>query len=99
MVTAEHGDGLMNKNDLSNAVYEVHGGMSRADAQKTVDTIFGIIKERLVQGEKVLLSGFGCFRVVHRRDRKGVNPQTGEPIVIAGRKAVVFKPSGQIKSV
>ena len=89
----------MNKSDLSDAVYEVHGGMSRTDAQKTVDLIFGIIKERLTRGEKVLLSGFGCFRIVHRRDRKGVNPQTGEPMLIPGRKAVVFRPSGQIKSV
>ena len=88
----------MNKNNLSKAVHDIHGGMSYADALKTVDLIFDIIKRRLISGEKVLISGFGCFRVVTRKDRKGVNPQTGDAIVIRGRKAVVFKPSKYLKS-
>ncbi len=89
----------MNKNDLSKAVYDVHGGISYAEAQKIVDMIFSIIKRRLSQGEKVLISGFGCFRVVARKDRKGVNPQTGNALIIPGRKAVKFKPSKYLKSV
>ena len=83
----------MNKDDLSKAVYQAHGGMSFADAQKTVDTILETIKQRLTRGERVLLSGFGCFRVVNRKERKGVNPHTGDPIVIAGRKAITFRAS------
>ena len=89
----------MNKNDLSKAVYDAHGGMSQADAQKVVDLMLDIIKRKLIGGEKVLISGFGCFRTVRRRDRKGVNPQTGSPIVIRGRNAVTFKPSKYLKSV
>jgi nucleoid DNA-binding protein len=92
------GMGSLNKNDLSKAVYEVHGGLSFAEAQKTVEAIFEIIKDRLVRGEKVLISRFGCFRVVERRARKGADPQTGKPIIIAGRKAVSFKPSKLLKS-
>lgn len=88
----------MNKNDLSKAVYQVHGGLSFAEAQKTVEAIFDIIKDRLIRGEKVLISGFGCFRVVKRRARKGADPQTGQPIIIAGRKAVSFRPSKHLKS-
>jgi nucleoid DNA-binding protein len=83
----------VNKDDLSKAVYNAHGGISYADAQKIVDSILGIIKERLTRGEKVLLSGFGSFRVVERKERRGVNPLTGEPIIIHGRKAITFKPS------
>ncbi len=89
----------MNKDDLSKAVYEAHGGMAFADAQKIVAAILDTIKSHLVRGEKVLLSGFGCFRVVVRRDRKGINPKTGAPIIIQGRKAVRFKPSKYMKSV
>ncbi len=88
----------MNKNDLSKAVHDTHGGMSFADALKVVDLILDIIKERLVRGEKVVISGFGCFRTVTRKDRKGVNPQTGESITIPGRKAVTFRPSKYLKS-
>ena len=89
----------MNKNDLSKAIYDAHGGMSYADAQKIVDLILDTIKARLTGGEKVLLSGFGCFRVVLRKDRKGINPKTGETIIIPGRKAIRFKPSRYLKSV
>jgi nucleoid DNA-binding protein len=89
----------VNKSDLSKAVYDAHGGMSYADAQKIVDLILDTIKARLTRGEKVLLSGFGCFRVVSRKDRKGINPKTGESIIIPGRKAIRFKPSRYLKSV
>ena len=89
----------VNKNGLSKAVHDVHGGMSYADASKIVDLIFDIIKQRLVRGEKVVISGFGCFRIVVRKDRKGVNPQTGESIIIRGRRAVTFKPSKYLKSI
>ena len=88
----------MNKNDLSKAIHDIHGGMSYADALKIVDRILDIIKQRLVLGEKVVISGFGCFRVVTRKDRKGINPQTGDSIIIRGRKAVSFRPSKYLKS-
>ncbi len=88
----------MNKNDLGRAVHDVHGGMSYADAVRIVDLILEIIKRRLVRGEKVVMSGFGCFRTVRRKDRKGVNPRTGEAIVIRGRRAITFKPSKYLKT-
>ncbi len=89
----------MNKSDLAKAIYDTHGGISYADAQRIMDLILEIIKGRLTGGEKVLISGFGCFRVVRRRDRKGINPQTGKAIIIRGKKAIAFKPSKYLKSV
>jgi nucleoid DNA-binding protein len=89
----------MNKNDISKKVYESHGGLSYADCQKTVDLIIDTIKSRLARGEKVLISGFGCFSVMRRKDKKGVNPQTGEPVIIPGRNAVKFKPSKYLKTI
>jgi nucleoid DNA-binding protein len=89
----------VNKNDLSKAIYDVHGGMSFSDAQKLVDLILDTIKKKLAGGEKVLISGFGCFRTVMRKDRKGINPQTGAPIVIPGRRVITFKPSKHLKSI
>ena len=89
----------MNKNDICKKVYETHGGLSYADSQKIVDLILETIKGRLVRGEKVLLTGFGCFSVRKRRDKKGVNPQTGEPVIITGRNAIKFKPSKYLKTV
>jgi nucleoid DNA-binding protein len=89
----------MYKNDISKKVYETHGGLSYADSQKIVDLIIETIKGRLARGEKVLISGFGCFSVMRRKDKKGVNPQTGEPVMIPGRNAVKFKPSKYLKTI
>jgi DNA-binding protein HU-beta len=89
----------MNKNDISKRVYEAHGGISYAEAQKIVDFILETIKQRLTRGEKVLISGFGCFTVMRRKDKKGVNPQTGAPVMIPGRNSVKFKLSKHLKAV
>ncbi len=89
----------MNKNDISKRVYEVHGGISYAEAQKIVDLVLETIKGRLARGEKVLLSGFGCFTVMLRKDKKGVNPQTGKPVIIPGRNSIKFKPSKYLKTI
>ena len=40
---------------------------------------------------KVTLVGFGTFRKVYRKTRKGRNPQTGRAIKIKGRNVVTFK--------
>ena len=89
----------MNKNDISKKVYEAHGGISYAEALKIVDLILETIKGRLARSEKVLISGFGCFTVMRKKDKKGVNPQTGQPVMIAGRNSVKFKPSKYLKTV
>ena len=89
----------MNKNDISKKVYEAHGGISYAEAQKVVDLIIETIKGRLSRGEKVLISGFGCFSVMKRKEKRGVNPQTGKPVLIPGRNSVKFKPSKYLKSI
>jgi nucleoid DNA-binding protein len=89
----------MNKNDISKKVYDAHGGISYAEAQKIVDLILETIKARLARGEKVLISGFGCFTVMRRKDKKGVNPQTGEPVTIPGRNSIKFKPSKYLKKI
>ena len=40
---------------------------------------------------KVTLVGFGTFKKVYRKTRKGRNPQTGKQIKIKGRNVVKFK--------
>jgi DNA-binding protein HU-beta len=89
----------MNKSDISKKVHETHGGLSYVECQKIVDFILDTIKDRLSRGEKVLLSGFGCFNVMRRKTKKGVNPQTGLPVTIQGRNSIKFKPSKYLKSI
>ena len=89
----------MNKNDISKKIYEAHGGLSYVETQKIVNFILETMKDRLSYGEKVLLSGFGCFFVEKRKTKRGVNPRTGEPLIIPERNSVKFKPSKYLKTV
>ena len=56
-----------------------------------VDTILEVMKQTLESGEDVLISGFGKWSVKEKGERRGRNPQTGEPITLAPRKTVRFK--------
>lgn len=68
--------------------------ISKAAAGKAYDSFLGCIKGGLItRGSKVTLVGFGTFKKVYRKTRKGRNPQTGEQIKIKGRNAVTFKAS------
>ena len=89
----------MNKNDISKKIHEAHGGLSYVESRKITNFILEKIKGRLSRGEKVLLSGFGCFYVTLRKTRRGVNPQTGTLVTIPGRNSVKFKPSKYLKTI
>ena len=86
----------MTKADIVERIYE-KVGFSKKEASEVVESIFEIIKARLEQGDKVKISGFGNFVVNHKRPRKGRNPQTGEEIIITGRKVLTFKASQVLK--
>ncbi|HEV8711359.1 MAG TPA: integration host factor subunit alpha [Candidatus Binatia bacterium] len=86
----------MTKADIVERIYE-KVGFSKKEATDVVESIFEIIKGHLAQGEKIKISGFGNFVLNTKRPRKGRNPQTGEEIVISGRRVLSFKPSPVLK--
>ena len=63
-----------------------------------VDALFEIIKETLESGEDVLVSGFGKWAIRAKRERRGRNPQSGEPLMLAPRKVVTFKGSSVLRN-
>ena len=84
------------KADIVERIYE-KVGFSKKEATEVVESIFELVKARLEQGEKVKISGFGNFVVNTKRPRKGRNPQTGDEIIIVGRKVLTFKASQVLK--
>jgi len=69
----------------------------KAEIQRTFESFVEIMKQTLVSGEDIMISGFGKFCVKEKNDRRGRNPQTGESINLDGRRVVTFKCSGKIK--
>ena len=86
----------MTKADIISRIYEKIG-FSKKDATDVVEATFDIIKVCLEKGEKVKISGFGNFVVNTKRPRKCRNPQTGDEIIIVGRKVLTFKASQILK--
>ncbi len=85
----------MNKGDLINEVANVVS--TKKEAQEAVDCIFSSITKSLQTGDPVTLVGFGTFKVVKRKARKGRNPQTGEEIDIKASNAPKFSPGKALK--
>ena len=66
--------------------------ISKAAAGRALESFLdGVTKGLKKRNSRVTLVGFGTFRNVYRKTRKGRNPQTGEKIKIKGRNVVTFK--------
>ena len=87
----------MTKADIIEAVYEKVGGFSKKEAAEIVETVFNVVKETLERGEKIKISGFGNFVLRDKRQRRGRNPQTGQPLTITERRVLNFKASQILK--
>ena len=85
----------MNKGELIDEVAKVVS--TKKEAQIAVDCVLSSITNALKKGEDVTLTGFGTFKVVKRKARKGRNPSTGEAIKIKATKAPKFTPGKALK--
>jgi integration host factor subunit alpha len=87
----------MTKADIARAVHSRIGGLSMKEAAELVELIFETMKETLGRGEKIKISSFGNFVPRDKRERQGRNPQTGESLVLAERRVLVFKESAILR--
>ena len=72
----------MNKKQLVGKISSTLG-QSKADAERTFDSITTIILDALKNDDTVKIAGFGTYKVAKRKARVGRNPRTGESIQIA----------------
>jgi integration host factor subunit alpha len=88
----------MTKADIVENIYE-KVGLSKEESTRIVELVLELIKETLVRGDRIKISGFGNFVVRQKRSRRGRNPQTGEEIEISARRVLTFKSSPILKKV
>lgn len=86
----------MNKQELITEISN-RTGLMKKDAEDAVVAFMNVVKDSLVKGEKVSLTGFGIFDIVERAARTGRNPKDGSTIQIAASKAPKFKPAKTLK--
>lgn len=72
-------------------------GISKAQAEKFLNSFVEVVTDTLVAGDEVNITGFGSFRKVTRSARNGVNPKTGERMQIPASNSVSFKAGKTLK--
>ncbi len=86
----------MNKIELANLLVK-DASITKANALKFLDALIEVISEELKKEGKVTLAGFGTFKTVFKKQKKGRNPKTGVMIIIPEKKAVRFLPGKALK--
>jgi DNA-binding protein HU-beta len=66
-------------------------------ARAALDSFVTICGKEIKSGRPLRVAGLGTFSLRKTKARKGMNPKTGEPIKIAAKKRMAFKPSSIIK--
>ena len=87
----------MTKAEFVKVLKEKAGLATLAQAEAAYDSLFGILKATLGKGDVVSITGFGSFKVVQRKARKGRNPRTGKEMMIPAGKTAKFTPGKALK--
>jgi DNA-binding protein HU-beta len=88
----------MNKSELINELSE-ETTFSKKDVIRVIDSLTRIIGRTLKKGDKVSITGFGCFWLSHRPARKGINPATKQRISLPEVHVPRFKPGKNLREV
>lgn len=86
----------MNKADIISKVQQTIG-VTKADAERAVETFIDSVTEALKNGEEVSVAGLGIFVAKPRPARTGRNPRTGETIRIEATRTPKFRPAKALK--
>ena len=87
----------MTKNDLREKIAQFMP--SKKEATVIVNKLFDEMLTALINGEKVVITGFGSFNLLVTQPKKGRNPKTGDTILIEPKKKIKFKQSKEIFNV
>jgi len=71
--------------------------ITKAAAEKALNSFTGNVTKALKKGDKLTLTGFGTFMVAKRKARSGRNPRTGKEIKIPATKIAKFKPGNKLR--
>lgn len=71
--------------------------LTKKAAKDAVETFLEEVKRALSKGEKVVLSGFGTFKVVSVKDKPVIIPGTKIKKIVKGHRAARFTPGKSLK--
>lgn len=81
----------MIRSELVQALAKENPELRPEEVEGVVDVFFDEIAQRLAEGGRVELRGFGAFSTRDREARTGRNPRTGEAVQVPAKKVPYFK--------
>lgn len=82
--------------DLARIVADRHD-LPRQEAEQFLADMFDLLKSGLTADEQVKIKGLGTFKVQTMQERKSVNVNTGEEIIIDSHERISFTPDASMK--
>lgn len=86
----------MTKNQIIDLV-ATKAHLTKKAAREAVESFLAEVTKALKKGEKIVLSGFGTFKIVKVKDKPVIVPGTGEKRVVKGHRAARFIPGKPLK--
>lgn len=87
----------MIRSELVQRLADENPGLATKDVERIVGCVFEAIAERLAEGGRVELRGFGAFSTRARDARTGRNPRTGEAVAVDAKRVPFFKPGKEMR--
>ena len=81
----------MIRSELVQALAEENPELRPEEVEGVVEVFFDEIAQRLAEGGRVELRGFGAFSTRAREARTGRNPRTGEAVDVPAKRVPYFK--------
>ena len=87
----------MTKSELIERIAQKQTQLAYRDVELAVKTILEHMAERLANGDRIEIRGFGSFSLHYRAPRMGRNPKTGEAVALPGKHVPHFKPGKALR--
>ena len=87
----------MIRSELLQALVADNPDLRPEEVEQVVDLFFDEIAQRLAEGGRVELRGFGTFSSRQRDSRTGRNPRTGNPVDVPAKRVPYFKPGKEMR--
>lgn len=72
-------------------------GLSFNKAKRALEALLRLAKQSLAEGDPLLLSGFGKFKILHKDPRQVRNPKSGDEFMLEARTVVSFKTASTLR--
>ncbi|MBL8656134.1 MAG: integration host factor subunit beta [Altererythrobacter sp.] len=89
----------MIRSELLSALARDNPDLRAEDVEQVVDIFFDEISQRLAEGGRVELRGFGAFSTREREARQGRNPRTGATVEVDAKRVPYFRPGKEIRRI